>query len=172
LTTLTNIVRVEQSGGINVFNFTVAGNHNYFILTKEYGLGQTSVLVHNACGSEKACSTKLRENMKKAGVYDHTAKGQAHHIVAGNHPDAKRAQHILDKHGIGINSHWNGVFLPSVKKGNSQATIHKGNHYGDYFKAVNQKILKADAKGGKAEVLRELQRIRVDLMTGKLKLNK
>jgi len=47
LTTLTNIVRVEQSGGINVFNFTVAGNHNYFILTKEYGLGQTSVLVHN-----------------------------------------------------------------------------------------------------------------------------
>ena len=48
LTTLTNIVRVEQSGGINVFNFTVAGNHNYFILAKEYEYGQTCILVHNA----------------------------------------------------------------------------------------------------------------------------
>ena len=48
LSMLTNIVRVEQSGGIGVFNFTVDGNHNYFILAKEYGLGQTSVLVHNA----------------------------------------------------------------------------------------------------------------------------
>ena len=48
LSTLTNIVRVEQSGGIAVFNFTVDGNHNYFILAKEYDLGQTCVLVHNS----------------------------------------------------------------------------------------------------------------------------
>ena len=48
LSTLTNIVRVEQAGGIAVFNFTVEGNHNYFILAKEYDYGQTSVLVHNA----------------------------------------------------------------------------------------------------------------------------
>jgi Protein of unknown function (DUF1557). len=45
--TLTNIVRVEQDGGIAVFNFTVEGNHNYFILAKEYENGQTCVLVHN-----------------------------------------------------------------------------------------------------------------------------
>ena len=48
LSTLTNIVRVEQEGGIAVFNFTVDGNHNYFILAKEYEYGQTCVLVHNA----------------------------------------------------------------------------------------------------------------------------
>ena len=48
LSTLTNIVRVEQSGGIAVFNFTVEGNHNYFILAKEYEYGQSCVLVHNA----------------------------------------------------------------------------------------------------------------------------
>jgi len=48
LSTLTNIVRVEQEGGIAVFNFTVEGNHNYFILTKEYEYGQTCILVHNA----------------------------------------------------------------------------------------------------------------------------
>ena len=52
LSTLTNIVRVEQSGGIAVFNFTVEGNHNYFILAKEYDYGQTCVLVHNACWSK------------------------------------------------------------------------------------------------------------------------
>jgi len=40
-------VRVEQNGGINVFNFEVDGNHNYFILAKEYEYGQTCVLVHN-----------------------------------------------------------------------------------------------------------------------------
>ena len=47
LSTLTNIVRIEQEGGIAVFNFTVEGNHNYFILAKEYEYGQTCVLVHN-----------------------------------------------------------------------------------------------------------------------------
>jgi hypothetical protein len=50
LSTLTNAVRVEQSGGIAVFNFSVDGNHNYFILAKEFELGQTAVLVHNAQG--------------------------------------------------------------------------------------------------------------------------
>jgi hypothetical protein len=51
LSTLTNIVRIEQDGGIAVFNFSVEGNHNYFILAKEYDSGQTCVLVHNVnCG--------------------------------------------------------------------------------------------------------------------------
>jgi hypothetical protein len=48
LSTLINTVRVEQEGGIAVFNFTVEGNHNYFILAKEYEYGQTAVLVYNA----------------------------------------------------------------------------------------------------------------------------
>ena len=48
LSTLTNIVRVEQSGGVAVFNFTVDGNHNYFILAKDFDYGQSCVLVHNA----------------------------------------------------------------------------------------------------------------------------
>ena len=48
ISTLTNIVRVEQEGGIDVFNIAVEGNHNYFILAKEYEYGQTCILVHNA----------------------------------------------------------------------------------------------------------------------------
>jgi len=51
LSTLTNIVRVEQSGGIAVFNFEVEGNRNYFILAKDYEYGQSCVLVHNADGT-------------------------------------------------------------------------------------------------------------------------
>ena len=47
ISTLTNIVRVEQEGGIDVFNFKVERNHNYYILAKEYEYGQTCVLVHN-----------------------------------------------------------------------------------------------------------------------------
>ena len=43
-------MHVEQEGGVAVFNFTVEGNHNYFILAKEYECGQTCVLVHNAGG--------------------------------------------------------------------------------------------------------------------------
>ena len=48
LSTLTNAVRIEQCGGIDVFNFTVEGNHNYFVLAKDFGYGQSCVLVHNA----------------------------------------------------------------------------------------------------------------------------
>ena len=48
LSTLINIVRVEQGGGIGVFNIRVEGNHNYYILAKEEEYGQTCILVHNS----------------------------------------------------------------------------------------------------------------------------
>ena len=63
LSTLINAVRVEQEGGIAVFNFSVEGNHNYFILAKEYEYGQTAVLVHNACNEQlSATQTFQRGN--------------------------------------------------------------------------------------------------------------
>jgi hypothetical protein len=51
LSTLTNVVRVEQNGGITVYNFTVDGNHDYFVIAKDDEFGQTCILVHNADGS-------------------------------------------------------------------------------------------------------------------------
>jgi len=48
LSTLTNAIRIEQDGGIAVFNFSVEGNHNYFIIAKDDEYGQSCVLVHNA----------------------------------------------------------------------------------------------------------------------------
>ena len=46
LSTLVATERLVDS--IAVFNFRVDGNHNYFILAKEYDYGQTCVLVHNS----------------------------------------------------------------------------------------------------------------------------
>ena len=74
LSTLTNIVRVEQEGGIAVFNFEVEGNHNYFILAKEYDLGQTCVLVHNAdvlyrMGTSRESANRLARKAAEAKAH-------------------------------------------------------------------------------------------------------
>ena len=68
LSTLVNAVRVEQDGGIAVFNFTVEGNHNYFILAKEYEYGQTCVLVHNGkpCDGPGTSRPHVRKDTENA----------------------------------------------------------------------------------------------------------
>ena len=89
LSTLTNIVRVEQDEDIAVFNFTVEGNHNYFILAKEYEYGQTCVLVHNASNYGETAATiagkRAHQNYKNAlGVgYEHQVT-----LPSGKRPDA------------------------------------------------------------------------------------
>ena len=84
LSTLTNIVRLEQEGGIAIFNFTVEGNHNYFILAKEYEFGQSCVLVHNnsipwsspeARRAAKELRDKLANGAKNPSV---VAKNRSH----------------------------------------------------------------------------------------------
>jgi len=47
LSTLVSKERVEFAEPITVYNFTVEGNHNYFVIAVEDENGQTSVLVHN-----------------------------------------------------------------------------------------------------------------------------
>ena len=50
LSTLVAAERVVFPDGIKVYNFTVDGNHNYFVIAKCDEYGQTSILVHNAGG--------------------------------------------------------------------------------------------------------------------------
>ena len=71
LSTLTNKTRVEQDGGIAVFNFTVEGNHNYFVLAKDFGYGQSCVLVHNACWDDLLENSLLIKPAKRtnAAIY-------------------------------------------------------------------------------------------------------
>ena len=156
LTTLTNIVRVEQSGGIAVFNFTVEGNHNYFILEKDYAYGQTSILVHNGkCGSNAKI---LRGNMEAAGTK--FKQGDAHHIVPSGHPKASQAREILKKHGIDVNSADNGVKLSQTQH------LSTGLHKHASIWKVTEKLLKADEKGPKA-VEKVLQNIAKNILRGK-----
>ena len=61
-------MRVEQDGGIAVFNFTVEGNHNYFILAKEYEYGQTCILVHNDCVLGQNMKDRVRPTAKALKV--------------------------------------------------------------------------------------------------------
>ncbi|MGL6194200.1 MAG: HNH endonuclease signature motif containing protein [Thermoguttaceae bacterium] len=65
LSTLVGTTRVAQSGGIDVFNFTVEGNHNYFVLEKDYDYGQTCVLVQNA-GLYRKSSKTIRKEWEEA----------------------------------------------------------------------------------------------------------
>ena len=46
--TLTQSCRTEYEDGVTVYNFEMAGNHNYFVIAAGE-LGQTCILVHNAC---------------------------------------------------------------------------------------------------------------------------
>jgi hypothetical protein len=48
LSTLVDIERVELEESVKVYNFTVEGNHNYFVIATDDEFGQTCVLVHNA----------------------------------------------------------------------------------------------------------------------------
>ena len=48
LSTLVAAERVVFPDGIKVYNFTVEGNHNYFVIAKDDPFGQTCILVHNA----------------------------------------------------------------------------------------------------------------------------
>ena len=48
LLTLAAMERVEFEENIKVYNFTVDGNHNYFVIAETDEYGQTCVLVHNA----------------------------------------------------------------------------------------------------------------------------
>jgi hypothetical protein len=50
LSTVVSNERVEFPDGVTVYNFTVDGNHNYFVIAETDEFGQTCVLVHNALG--------------------------------------------------------------------------------------------------------------------------
>jgi hypothetical protein len=63
LSTLVSKERVAFPDGIKVYNFTVDGNHNYFVIAKCDEFGQTSILVHNSCA--QADKNTLIQNAKK-----------------------------------------------------------------------------------------------------------
>ena len=134
-----------------VYNLEVHGEHVYFV-------SDVGILVHNQCAS------KLRRSMNDAGVYGDPGT-VPHHLVSRNDRRAATAISILRRHNIDPDSHWNGVFLP-VKGSSARGAIHNNLHTNNYYKTLTDRLKTADAQGGRAQVLRELQRIRSELVDG------
>ena len=108
------------------------------------------------------CSKKLSDNLIANGT-KRPPKTRAHHIV-GSGERAKPAKDVLSKHGIDIDSHKNGVFLPDGPGSNAPGHMHTGRHTNDYVDRVNQDIVNADRLGGKAAVEKQLESIREQLL--------
>jgi len=65
LSTLVAMERVVFSDGIKVYNFTVVGNHNYFVIAKDDPFGQTCILVHNAT-NDYPLETDVKKFMRES----------------------------------------------------------------------------------------------------------
>lgn len=137
-----------------VYNLEVHRSHTFHVT-------ELGILVHNSC---------LANNLRKAGSHGDVGT-DAHHIVALSHRGARPARDVLRKHGIDINDAMNGAWLPrnsSVSRARGALHHEAGSALTNrtYLDEVNRRILAADSAGGRAHVLRELQKIRHDLLNG------
>lgn len=154
---VTRISRVESRpvrSGTMLYNLETFGEHVYRV-------GAEGVLVHNNC---------LGNNMKATGSYGDLGT-DAHHIVALTHRRAAPARNVLSDHGISIDDAMNGVWLPRTSTASrARGALHRESGSAltnrTYIDEVNRRIVAADAAGGRAHVLRELQKIRMDLLDG------
>jgi hypothetical protein len=82
----------------------------------------------------------------------------AHHIVAGNDPEAEFARGVLKRFGIGINEAVNGVFLPANRATQVIAgkTIHSTLHTDAYYEAVNKALRGATTRQEVIDTLRSI----------------
>jgi len=64
LSVLVDSVRVEFDESITVYNFSVDGNHNYFIIAKDDEYGQTCILVHNATGYRAVSQAEYEDALR------------------------------------------------------------------------------------------------------------
>ena len=78
LSTLVAAERVVFPDGIKVYNFTVDGNHNYFVIAKCDEFGQTCVLVHNAQWYEGTHKSGGASNLKRLGLDGVNLKGKSY----------------------------------------------------------------------------------------------
>ena len=123
----------------------------------------------------------LRENLKNAGIEPPPYPNAAHHIVAVDSPKAAASRQILDTYNIDLNSPANGVFLPMKEsKYVSSESMHSGGHSNSYYKEVFDRLQEIQIAGKRKRytdiqiqqlLCTELQEIRSDLLTGKLKIH-
>lgn len=115
---------------------------------------------------------KLRRSMAANG--EPKAKGcDAHHIVpekSNVDPDNELSRKILSDCGIDIDSHKNGIYLPSSSEPECEGSRHRGLHTPKYFKAVNRAL--KDAKRYSCDDVEDaLEELKRDLRSSNLGRN-
>jgi hypothetical protein len=106
----------------------------------------------------------LARNLIAAGIA-RPAASAAHHMVAGNAPQAAQARAVLARFDIDINSAANGIFLPANQQSANftGSAVHSVLHTNDYYRAVNDAL---GAATSQSEALDILARIRESLLRG------
>ncbi|MCA9041112.1 MAG: AHH domain-containing protein [Planctomycetaceae bacterium] len=136
----------SRAGLHTVYNLEVQVDHVYHV-------GSGGVLVHNACSSRR-----LGRNLKKAG-YTREKNYAAHHITAHGDERAAKSRAILKKFNIDLDSAENGVFLPGNKTvaAGTGLPAHSTIHTRDYYRAVEEKLLKATSREEAVDYLEEIR---------------
>ncbi len=141
--------------------------------------GVKNIVTSGAGGG--TASQRLRENLKRAGIEPPPYPNAVHHIVAVGSEKARASVAILQAYGIDLDSPANGVFLP-YRKNEFVTTeaMHCGGHLNEYHDQVWGRLLNRVDFGesfGYTDsqiqqlLCAELQKIRSDLLTGKLKIH-
>ncbi|GHT27809.1 hypothetical protein FACS18942_07590 [Planctomycetales bacterium] len=115
LSTLVSKERVEFAEGITVYNFTVDGNHDYFVIAQTAEYGQTCILVHNADYDIVGHHT-IPKQIQKA-LPPEVASNPLIRGVKGN-PNIKYIQEWLHKdiHTGGNGGAYNARFFIEIEK--------------------------------------------------------
>lgn len=118
-----------------------------------------------------------KRNLREAKLSKMAGKqrSQAHHVVPGNSPKAKRGREILSCCGIDINDPRNGIMLPQQPN-----SIHKGSIHGRHMSSYDDLIVdrlenmlrKNKGKCSEKACEKELDAIKRDLYKGNIKLLK
>jgi hypothetical protein len=115
--------RVAYPAGITVYNFTVDGNHDYFVIAETGEYGQTCVLVHNAKYVDNILSeTNIIRNANKNRCEIRTKNG--------NMSDVLFDFYSLNSKNITERS--NGSITGILEDG-TKVNIHKSSSTQDHF---------------------------------------
>jgi intein/homing endonuclease len=143
--------------GLTVYNFSVYGDHTYFV---EDGAGAVvPVWVHNRYNA-------LNGNMKKAGMWGKPAEQAAHVVPVGQFGgrNAVIQRAVRDAQNT-IRSRLGPNGLNSFLNGFRGRSGHLGTHTDAYLKEMSTRVVREGAKG-KAPLIRELQRLKFDILNG------
>ena len=118
LSTLVVIERVVFPDGIKVYNFTVDGNHDYFVIAQTGDYGQMCILVHNSCvqdysdwhkGSFESPEASLNWHYNKHGKEVGAKNVNEYYEMAKNARDS-----VIGKNGKAISGFTDNVFAYTI----------------------------------------------------------